>query len=211
MIGSRLIPILLIVGAGALFIAYTQPTYGGSIATLKTEIRDLDMALDAAEQFKMKEVELTRQRNLISPEQLARLDAFLPDSVDNVQLIVDLNSLAARSGVVLSDFDIAGSSDTEETENAQATGAPMPGAAPLAAGPAAAPMGSPATLALTAGQPTESLELSVAATGSYAAFRTFLAGVEQSLRPLDVVELSVDDSNTGVYTYDITFRLYWLR
>lgn len=211
MIGSRLIPILLIVGAGALFIAYTQPTYGGSIATLKTEIRDLDMALDAAEQFKMKEVELTRQRSLISPEQLARLDAFLPDSVDNVQLIVDLNSLAARSGVVLSDFDIAGSSDAEETENPQATGAPMPGAAPMAAGPAAAPMGSPTTLALTAGQPTESLELSVAATGSYAAFRTFLAGVEQSLRPLDVVELSVDDSNTGVYTYDITFRLYWLR
>ena len=212
MIGSRLIPILLIVGAGALFIAYTQPTYGGSIATLKTEIRDLDMALDAAEQFKMKEVELTRQRNLISPEQLARLDAFLPDSVDNVQLIVDLNSLAVRSGVVLSDFDIAGSSDTEETESAQATGAPMPGAAdPMAAGSAVAPIGSPATLALTAGQPTESLELSVAATGSYAAFRTFLAGVEQSLRPLDVVELSVDDSNTGVYTYDITFRLYWLR
>jgi len=204
MIFSRIIPLLLIIGAIGLFMGYTQPTYGNSIAALTEEIKSFDSALNAAEQFKLKEAQLTQQRAALSQEQLDRLEAFLPDSVDNVQLIVDLNSLAARSGVQLSQFDIAESgSDTKSQSTAtQAAGAGM-AAAPLA--PTSAP------LALQSSEPTESLELSVSATGSYAAFRTFLAGVEQSLRPLDVIELSVQDSETGVYTYDVTFRLYWLR
>jgi len=207
MIASRIIPLLLLIGAIGLFVGYTQPTYGGSIAALKDEITNLDSALQAAEQFKQKEAQLTQQRNAISGEQLARLESFLPDSVDNVQLIVDLNSLAARSGVQLSEFSIEGGTETRSTEST-ATVAEAPAGAPLVS-PTAPAQGN--TLALQSSEPTESLELSVSATGSYAAFRTFLTGVEQSLRPLDVIELSVEDSETGVYTYDVTFRLYWLR
>lgn len=209
MIFSRIIPLLLVVGAVGLFIGYTQPAFSGSVASLKEEIRGFDTALLAAEQFRQKQAQLTQQRAALSQEQLARLEAFLPDSVDNVQLIVDLNSLAARSGVQLSQFDIAessgGTDSASSATTAQAPQAVMPGAG-------AAPLTSANTaLALRSSEPTDSLELSVSATGSYASFRTFLAGVEQSLRPLDVIELSVQDSDTGVYTYDITFRLYWLR
>jgi Tfp pilus assembly protein PilO len=188
---SRLIPIILVLAAAGLFFGYVQPTYSGSIATLTAENKDLDTALQAAKEFEAKEVELTKERSAIPADRLARLEAALPDSVDNVQLIVDLNSLAARSGVQLSQFDIS------KQEDAQ------PGAAVVT--------GAPTEPVLTDGEPTESLELSVSATGTYAAFRTFLDGVEKSLRPLDVVELSVQDGETGVYTYDVTFRLYWLR
>lgn len=185
----RLIPVLMIVGATGLFFGYTQQAYSTTITGLRAEIRDLDTALRAAEEFKEKETELANERSQIPPEQLARLAAYLPDSVDNVQLIVDLNSLAARSGVALSEFTITQEQQVEE------------GLAPLGTEGAAA----------SGGSPVESLELSVAASGSYAAFQTFLEGVENSLRPLDVVELSVRDSQTGVYTYNVTFRLYWLR
>ncbi|HEY1041986.1 MAG TPA: hypothetical protein VGE48_01005 [Candidatus Paceibacterota bacterium] len=190
MISSRLLPLFFIVLAIGIFLAYVQPTFSGSVAVLQDEIESLDSALMAARQFKEKELALTQERNTLSADQLARLEAFLPDNVDNVQLIVDLNSLAARSGVTLSDFDIEGGETT---------------------GTSTQPMMDSGAIPLDASDTTESLELSVSATGSYGAFRTFLAGVEQSLRPLDIVELSVDDSNTGVYTYDITFRLYWLR
>lgn len=186
---SRLIPLLLVVAAGGLFFGYVQPTYSGSIATLTSENKNLDTALLAAREFKEKEVALTRERSTIPADQLARLESALPDSVDNVQLIVDLNSLAARSGVQLSQFDVSGGEGTEgETAVAVANDA-----------------------ALASGEPTDSLEVSVSATGTYASFRTFLDGIEKSLRPLDVVELSVQDSSTGVYTYNMTFRLYWLR
>ncbi len=195
MIFSHLIPILMVIGSIGLFIGYVQPTYNGSVETLKSEIADLDTALTAAEQFRSKEAELTRQRADIPQEQITRLEAFLPDSVDNVQLIVDLNSLAARSGVQLSEFDIVGG----ESGGTMPDGTPMPSS------------DGEVQYGYASNEPTESLELTVSATGSYAAFRNFLAGVENSLRPLDLVELSVQDSQTGVYTYDITLRLYWLR
>lgn len=184
----------MIIGAAGLFIGYVQPTYSGSIVDLTTEIRDLDTALAAATDFKEKEIQLTRDRAAITDEQIIRLESFLPDNVDNVRLIVDLNSLAARSGVQLSEFSIESNTEASSTQ----------GTAPLGGGGSGA-------LALSAGEPTESLDLSVAATGSYAAFQTFLLGVENSLRHIDVVEISVTDSQTGIYTYDITFRLYWLK
>jgi Tfp pilus assembly protein PilO len=187
---SRIIPILLVVAAAALFFGYVQPTYSGSIAALVAENKNLDTALLAAQEFKEKEVALTRERSTIPADKLARLESALPDSVDNVQLIVDLNSLAARSGVQLSQFSVSG-------------GETQPGDTAVSA--------SAADAAFMDGEPTDSLEVSVSATGTYASFRTFLDGVEKSLRPLDVVELSVQDSATGVYMYDVTFRLYWLR
>jgi len=196
MIASRLIPLCMIIGAIGLFIGYTQPTYDTAVIPTQASITDVDTALVAAQRFKEKEVELARQQAAIDPAQLARVSAFLPDSVDNVQLIVDLNSLAARSGIQLSNFDIAAGT-TAETPAAGAQSAPV------------ALAGSPTVLG--SGESVESLQLSVSATGTYAAFRTFLDGVEKSLRPLDVVELAVQDSATGVYTYEITFRLYWLR
>jgi hypothetical protein len=193
MIASRLIPLCMIIGAIGLFIGYTQPTYDTATIPTQASITDVDTALVAAQRFKEKEVELARQQAAIDPAQLARVSAFLPDSVDNVQLIVDLNSLAARSGIQLSNFDIEGGAPAAGTPNAPAALA-----------------GSPTTV-LGSGESVESLQLSVSATGTYAAFRAFLDGVEKSLRPLDVVELAVQDSTTGVYTYKITFRLYWLR
>ena len=57
----------------------------------------------------------------------------------------------------------------------------------------------------------DSVDLSVTATGTYSAFRTFLTGIETSLRPMDVMDLKVKASATGVYTYAMTLRIYWLR
>ena len=55
------------------------------------------------------------------------------------------------------------------------------------------------------------IDLTLAATGTYEDLNTFLAGVELSARLLDMRELSVAGSDTGVYDYTMTLRLYWLR
>lgn len=199
---TKLFPILILLGALGIFIGYVHPTYTGKVAELSTEIKNYDAALESAKQFKLKEVQLSAERAALSAEQITRLEAFLPDSVDNVQLILDLNSLAARSGVQLSDFDIK-DSDSESTQSQ--AGGPV-----LVAGDASMPPSSGA-LPLSGQKPVDSLEISVTADATYASFRTFLAGVENSLRPLDIVELSLKDAESGIYTYQITFRLYWLR
>jgi hypothetical protein len=181
---ARIIPILLILIAIGLFFGYIHPTYTGNVAALRAEIGSYDAALLAAAEFAEKENELLAEQSAIPTEGMERVEAFLPDGVDNVQLILDLNALAARSGLTLSDFD---TSD-----------------------PTAGESGGD-RLDLSSDSPVDSIDLSVSAIGEYSSFRTFLKGVELSLRPMDLVELTIGDSPTGVYDYDMTFRIYWLR
>jgi hypothetical protein len=191
---QRLIPVIAIIFAFAVIMLYIRPTYSVAIHDTRQQIDSFDAALTAADRFQQKEAELTQARAQIPAESLARLNAFLPDGVDNVQLILDMDALAARSGITLSDFNIddASSGSTDPTQ-----------AAPSAPG-------APA-LSLMSSSAVDSINLTFKATGTYTSFRTFLAAIENSLRPLDIVDLSVDESATGVYTYNVTVRIYWLR
>lgn len=188
---NRLMPFVFILLALGLFFGYIRPTWDGQIAQDKADIASYDAALTAASNFTDNQSKLEAERDAIPSDELDRLNAFLPDSVDNVQLILDLNALATRSGVVLSNFNTGVSPNG--TAGASGSGADTGGATP------------------DRGSTVDSLTLSVAATGSYDSFRTFLAGAEQSLRPLDVTQLSVTDSDTGVYTYQVAFKIYWLH
>lgn len=181
---SRILPVIILLVAIGLFFAYVHPTYTGSVAELRSEIASYDAALKAAEAYREKEAELIAERSALPPADLARLEAFLPDGVDNVQLILDLNALADRTGILLSDFD------TTEVDDEQS--------------------GDLEQIPLASDELTDSIELSVNAVGSYASFKQFLDGVEWSLRPLDLVSLTISESDTGIYTYDMRFRIYWL-
>ncbi len=180
---NRILPFVFILIAIGLFFGYVNPTYTGPVAALRDDIKSYDNALMAAKQFEEKEQQLIARRGEISAADTKRVEAFLPDSVDNVQLILDLNALAQRSGITLSNFDVV-----------------MPGA-----------QNESNQIMLESESPVQELELSLSATGSYAAFKSFLLGTELSLRPLDLVSLNISDSATGVYSYEMTYRIYWLR
>jgi hypothetical protein len=199
---SRLLPLIAIVFAIALFFLYIRPTYSGAISDTRQQIKSYDDALEAADRFQQKEAELTQARSQIPAESLARLNEFLPDGVDNVQLILDLNALAARSGMTLADFTTNNSSDGSSDQDDSAQSQPV--------GPDGG-MTPGAGAGLVSSSPIDSLNLTFQGTGTYANFRTFLAGMENSLRPMDVINVDIDKSDTGVYTYTITTRIYWLR
>jgi len=187
---QRFLPVLLIVVAVGIFFAYTNPTYTGAITDARTEVQSLDSALEAAEAFTDRENQLERERLALPTDGLERLNAFLPDNVNNIQLILDLDDLADRTGVTLSNFNVG---STEE------------GSATAGSGDAGG------SLALDTTEAVESLDITVTAEGSYTAFRAFLEAAEKSLRILDLTSINVSPSETGVYAYDITFRIYWLK
>jgi hypothetical protein len=196
---SRLIPIVAILFAIGLFLLYIRPTYSGAIHDTQQQIASYDQALVAADRFQAKEAQLTQARSQIPAESLARLNAFPPDGVDNVQLILDMDALAARSGITLSDFNTQNSNSS--------TAAPQTNAST----PAQINQPIPTGAALTSSSPVDSLSLTFKATGTYSSFRNFLSGMENSLRPLDVMNLDVTQSANGVYTYGMTVRIYWLH
>ena len=197
---SRLLPFICLVAAVGIFFAYVNPLWNGKIASAKAAIASDNQALDSAAAYVKRENELAAQMNAIDPASLAHLKTFLPDSVDNVGLTLDLNALAARSGLTLSSIDVANAGANSGT-----------GGAPASTQPAA--MGAPASGVTVGGgtDPVGTVDMTVAAKGTYGALQSFLKGVELSQRLLDVTDLTVTGSDSGLYTYQMTLRLYWLR
>jgi len=183
---SKILPILALMLSVGIFFAYVSPTWSGSIAATKAAISSDDQALAAAKEYGVRQNELASARDAIGPADLDRLAAFLPDSVDNVRLILNLNALAARAGLSLSNVDVISG----------ASGSDNPSSGILSA-PAENPVGS--------------VDLSLSALGTYPALQDFLRNIEKSQRLLDVQDLTVKGSNTGLYTYQMKIRLYWLR
>ena len=185
---TRILPIFAVILAVALFFGYISPTYNNQIVPENQQIQSYNSALAAATAFTQKENDLVAKKNAIPQSQIDRLTTYMPDGVDNVQLILDLNSLASRSGLTLSNFKVAdnATSSPDSTDATSASG-------------------------IQSSSLTDSLDLSVSASGTYSAFQTFLAAAEQSLRPLDITQLTIKSSGTGVYAYTITFRIYWLQ
>lgn len=185
---SRIVPLFALLIAAGAFFAYVEPAWSGSIAATKAAIASDDQALAAASQYAAEQNQLAAARNAIDPASLARLSILLPDSVDNVRIILDLNTLAKQSGLSLSNIDVT-SNVVASTQN----------------------KGAPGALPASGTSPMGSIDLSLSATGTYAALQNFLAGVEKSERLLDVRDLVAKGSDTGVYRYQMTLRLYWLR
>ena len=179
---SRLLPVSALFVAAGIFFAYINPTWTGSIAATQVAIAADNQTLAAANHYAEQQNQLASERNAIAPSNLAQLEEFLPNSVDNVSIILDLNALAARSGLTLSGANVA------NTGAQSSTGAPT-----------------------TSSNPVGSVNLLLNATGTYGALQNFLNGVEHSRRLLDVQDLAITGSDTGVYTYTMTLRLYWLR
>lgn len=187
---GRILPALAFVLALGIFFAYVNPTWGGPIAATKLAIANDNDALSAAAEYKTRENQLAAAQDAIDPADLARLSTLLPDAVDDVGLILDINALAARSGLLLSNIDVATDADgTTAAPDTSSSGVPS----------------------VNSVSPVGSVDLSLTAVGTYTAMQAFLSGVETSARLLDVQDILVTGSDTGVYNYQMTMRLYWLR
>lgn len=187
---SRILPALALMISVGIFFAYVSPAWSGPISATKIAIANDEQALVAARDYTAKQNALASARNAIDPENLARLSTFLPDSVDNVGLILDINALAARSGLSLSNIDVVRSDSTGSTAKSAASAGALP---------------------VAHANPVGSVDLSLSAVGTYTALQAFLVGIEKSARLLDIRDILVKGSDTGVYNYQMTVRLYWLR
>jgi len=186
---NRLVSIILILGAVGIFFGYVNPTYTGNIKVLNSEMKDLDVALATAKKFKEEQARLVGEREKINAGDLDRIKKLLPDNVDNVQLILDVDGIASESGVRISDIGI------DESQKSGSDGGGATGQGVL----------------IQEEKAYESLLLSFTATATYTQFKNFLRDIEQSLRTLDVVEISFSESETGVYEFDVRVRVYWLK
>ncbi len=185
---SRFIfPLLLTLCAIGLFTLYTNPTYQGAngITSLKVQMNAYDDALNKSQKLKEVRDALVSRRNALPDEQLQKLEKILPDNVDNIRLIIDINGVAAKHGLTLKNVQLGSVSDSTKTRSAVAVGA--------------------------SGSPVGSVELGFTVAAPYEDFLVFLNDLEHNLRIMNIEKINFSVAETALNDYQLTIRTYWLH
>lgn len=109
-----IVPLFLILIAGSVFFTFIDPVYKET-NEVKEKISRLDEALNRSREIAKLRDSLNERRNSISPNDLDFLQKILPNHVDNVELVLEVDRLAAQDGVLLQDTTVSGETRAENT------------------------------------------------------------------------------------------------
>lgn len=179
-----LLPLILAGAAIGLFVLWTNPAYQATKA-LKEQVGSYDEALDKSQELRAVRDQLLAKRNTFPTQAVEKLERMLPDNVDNIRLIIDINNIAARHNLSLSNVALGTVGDAASERSAAAVGA--------------------------SGDRIGSVTVGFAVSASYEDLLAFLADVEHSLRIVDVEALSFGTTGEGLPNYGFTIRTYWLQ
>ncbi len=193
---SNTLAIVLIAASAGLFFGYVNPTYGGvtgnaerrerSIQELMEERGHYADALEKTREIEQARVGLLEKYNRIPLEHRERIEKLLPDHIDSVRLIIDINTLASQYGMTLKNITLLDA-------QTGTTRPPTPAIGPRE-------------------ERFKAAGLKFAVSGSYDDFRSFLRDLEQNLRLVDVGVLVFSaQSKTPAYEYSITLSTYRLN
>ena len=187
--------ILLIVSV-VIFFVFTDPLITnpitvnssgqieGGVLNLQKEKKTFKTALADARSLKNRINDLDSKLATISGTQISRLDDFLPDTMEEIQLIVDISRIASLSGMTIRDINIV----TEGGKRSSKTDVDL------------------------ANPELQSLSLSFSTTGSYSQFKIFTENIAKSLRIMDIKSVSFStDPASSVITYNVELTTYWIK
>ncbi|MEZ4211241.1 MAG: hypothetical protein R3B39_03070 [Candidatus Paceibacterota bacterium] len=197
-----LLPLVLI-GAGiAGFLLITQPIYDEA-STLKIEADKYNEALANAKILQAERDRLTEKFNSFQAEDLARLQKIVPDSVDNIKLILEIQEVAQERGILVKNVEFEPEQFLEEDPAAKEEAAKKqanlrrPGAAN--------------------NLDYEIFDLEFSIEGKYSAYVEFMKLLERSLRVVDVRAITftpgTSEDKDKIYNdnYKYTFRINTYR
>ena len=182
--------IFFIAVAIAVFVFYINPLYA-TIQQKQSDYQKLSEANDKAMELRVKRDKLTADRRKIDDIQLQNLDKFLPDGVENVRLIIDIQHIA---NLVLSQ-DIKGAKVIGSANKTSTT--PTNGSAIANVG--------------TDNKKYGTIALNFGVTTTYDQFIVFLQSLEENLRLVDVSEISFTAADNDNYDFNVTLQTYWLK
>lgn len=186
------IPVILILVSVIAFIWFTNPTYQ-ELKTIQAEASQYDEALTNSKRLQQERDTLSERYRAFPEESLTRLQSLLPDSADNIRLIIDIQRMAQSYGMTVSSIKF---DTSDRTQTASPTGAVT--------------AANPADLA-EASRDYGTFRLEFVTTSSYENFLKFTKDIETSLRLTDIEAVDFSAIDSGNYTYTIKLKTYWLK
>lgn len=160
--------------------AFVYPSFGDVSKLLDQKQKYLD-SLETVNNIENKKNELLTKFNEISDVDKKNIETVLPDSLNFVRLISQIDAVAANYGISISRISSkrtssSGGISTEDTQPQKDYNSSIIGFSFVA---------------------------------SYDRFNAFLRDLEKSLRILDIRSAKLETQEDGVYSYDIEFETYW--
>ncbi len=192
---NLLTPIVLVVLAVGLYFTYTGKEYE-QVKALQETNKQYVSAISSWKDLLAARDKLNDQYNAIAPQDLARLNKMLPNTIDNVRLIIEMNGILQRFGLPAQ--NIAVSTDKDTTSKQTTT--------PVTNTPGAVT----STVAATdSGLKTATMSFQV--TTTYDNFQKLLKELQSSLRMLDVTNITLAAKDKEPYDYTFTVKTYWMK
>lgn len=191
-----IIPFVLIGIAVTTFFMFTNPIYK-DISELRTEVASYNEALGNSKALENERDKLTAKYNSIDPDNLTKLQKLLPESIDNIRLILEIEKIALPYGMVLKDVKY----NTVEKNTGTIT--------PIQGG----------TAAVSVNKDYGVWNLEFSTEGSYNNFINFTKDLENNLRIVDISSIDFISTDTRVssatsipfYKYNFKIKTYWLK
>lgn len=201
------IPIILIVISVGTFFTWIDPQYK-EIQELNKTKKEYQKKEAQAEEIRQARNKLNRQYAAIGPASLTRLEKLLPNHMDNVELIVDIDRIAKKDNVRIGDISLVQNQKKKGKKN---------------------------VIVVEESSDYESVNLSFSFITTYQNFKYFLGNLRKSLRLVDIVSVDFtknEDKNDLVktqqvsgdlvnsdsmvvvndnYKFNIVLRTYWLK
>lgn len=186
----RLLTPLLVLGLAAVsFFYFTTPVLE-AINVLKADRAKYAQALVNANKLDARQRELQNIKINMDPNDLTALEQLLPNNIDNVRLIIDINTIAKKNGLTVKNPSIAGEAGKDQPAGAET---------------------SPLTNVKRSGSDKNSVVISFSVSASYEILKRFLDDLSRSLRIVDIESVSFSGNDKNLYDYKISLRTYWLK
>jgi Tfp pilus assembly protein PilO len=179
---KALTPILLLVASLGMFFYFIRPHYE-TVKQHRASIVENDDAIERAQKIATLRDNLLERKASFSPADIDRLNELLPDSVDNITLVIDIDSIANRYGTSIRDIRVS----SPQVATAQKTVGPDE-------------------------KPYATTMIGFGISLTYEQFVDFLSDIEHSLRLTDINSITFTPKDEGTtYDFNINLSTYWLK
>jgi Tfp pilus assembly protein PilO len=202
------------------FILITKPIYS-EIEALQKEGEAYEQALQNSANLQKERDRLTTKLNSFTPEDLAKLEKMLPNTVDNIKLILEIQEQASNQGIVVRNVQFEPKQFIEEEKPTTSTTSGVNQNSVSAQTAANSPSTTPVRRTASASsenQNFETFELQFSVEGSYKDFVAFMQLMEKSLRLIDIKSITFtpgtsekDKKYTDQYRYLFKINTYRLK
>lgn len=187
-------PILLLGTSGLMLFMFTNPNYE-KIQAKKVELASYNEALDNSKLILGQKDKLLSIVNEIPEEQKLKLEKLLPSNIDNIRLILEINNIAKRYGVILRAIEF--------------------GSTPQAVPKTAIGQKAPANAPDLGNSDYGTVTLGFTMVASYPTCVSFLKEIETSLRLVEIKSVIFDapmsSQDKDLYTFRIELNTFWLK